>query len=391
MDHYTHWRGDLALAGELGVRALRWGVPWYRVEPRQGTFDWRWTDEVVPYLVDELRILPIVDLMHYGCPMWLEREFDNPDYPRAVARYARAFAERYGASLHWYTPLNEPLVNAQWCGLRGLWPPYLRGERGYVRLLMQLAEGIVRTVEAVRDVQPAATMVHVEATGLTRSPRADLEPIVREDQLRRYVMYDLITGRVTPEHPLYPWLVRNGASPDALRELAARAISIDVLGLNFYPQWSTEALDVDPRGRLVRRPTELDGAGFSELLRSYHERYQAPIMVTETSAQGADGLRSAWLRNSLAAIRFARGEGIPVVGYTWFPLLTMIEWHYRFGRRPKEDYLIELGLFRLNAAAPRWRSTPLVDEFKYAVEHAAEAVGALIGASMPQRDGDQPI
>lgn len=88
IDHYTHWREDLALAKSLGVQALRWGVPWYRIEPKAGEFDWRWTDQVIPYLVDDLKINPIIDLMHYGCPFWLEREFANPDYPQRVADYA---------------------------------------------------------------------------------------------------------------------------------------------------------------------------------------------------------------------------------------------------------------------------------------------------------------
>src|SRR5690348_4119806 len=39
MGHYQHWREDLALARDLGLHALRWGIPWYRVEPKQGQFD----------------------------------------------------------------------------------------------------------------------------------------------------------------------------------------------------------------------------------------------------------------------------------------------------------------------------------------------------------------
>ena len=75
MGHYEHWREDLALGRELGVQAIRWGMPWYRVEPLPGEFDWSWTDQVIPYLVEELKITPILDLMHYGCPFWLRREF----------------------------------------------------------------------------------------------------------------------------------------------------------------------------------------------------------------------------------------------------------------------------------------------------------------------------
>jgi beta-glucosidase len=376
MDHYAHWREDLALAADLGVRALRWGIPWYRVEPAPGEFDWSWIDQVIPYLVEQLGIVPIIDLMHYGCPLWLEREFANPDFSRAVASYARAFAERYGALVRWYTPLNEPIVNAQWCGLFGRWPPYLRGENGYVRILLQLADGILRTVEAIRAVQSNSVFVHVEASGITRAAQADLESVAGEDQLRRYIVLDLVTGRVSPQHPLFTWLVWHGASPDLLRSFVERAIGLDVLGLNFYPQWSTESLQVNARGQLVRRPVETDGAAFSELLHLYYQRYATPIVITETSAHGTDQLRSAWLQSSLATIKHVRHSGMPVLGYTWFPMFTMIDWRYRFGTRPSDDYRIELGLYRLDTGGPRrWRRTPLVDEYRQAIRQAQANVG----------------
>ena len=96
MGHYEHWREDLRLVADLGLKMVRWGIPWYRVEPFQpGEFDWRWTDQVIPYMVQELGITPIVDLMHYGCPFWLRREFASAEYPAAVAAYAAAFARRY--------------------------------------------------------------------------------------------------------------------------------------------------------------------------------------------------------------------------------------------------------------------------------------------------------
>ena len=155
MGHYEHWRQDLALVRDLGLKLVRWGVPWYRVEPFQpGAYDWSWTDQVIPYMVEELGIAPIVDLMHYGCPFWLRREFASPEYPAAVASYATAFAQRYRDQVHWYTPLNEPIVTALYCGQRGLWPPYLRSENGYVHILLQAIEGIIETSAALLSVNP---------------------------------------------------------------------------------------------------------------------------------------------------------------------------------------------------------------------------------------------
>ncbi|MDB5034709.1 MAG: glycoside hydrolase family 1 [Chlorobi bacterium] len=388
MGHYEHWREDLALARDLGVRGLRWGIPWYRVEPQQGVFDWSWTDQVIPYLVRDLGITPIIDLMHYGCPLWLQREFVNRDYPRAVAAYAAAFAERYSTLIKLYTPLNEPLVNSLMCGKRGVWPPYLRGDAGYIRMMLQLVRGIIETVEAIKSVDPASVMVHVEATGLTRAVRDDLHALAMEDQHRGYLYYDLITGRVDRNHPLFPWLIRNGASPDDLAAIAARKIPIDMLGLNFYPQWSTQQLYLDPRGRLAYRATEQDGSGFAVLIEDFHRRYQAPIIVTETSAFGSDELRAAWLDASLGAVRGLRGRGVPVVGYTWFPLFTMIDWRYRFGRGPVDQYRLELGLFRLKDTMEgdrdgRWSGTPLVEHFCRYVNNPEMAVGPFVPAETP--------
>lgn len=386
MGHYDHWREDLAVARDVGFNALRWGVPWYRIEPERGKYDWSWTDEVLPYLVEELGIRPIVDLMHYGCPFWLRREFTSDEYPTAVAEYAAAFANRYSKLATWYTPLNEPIVNALMCGKRGLWPPYLRGDRGYVRIMLQLAKGILKTVEAIRENSPGAIMVDVEATGLSRAARQDLEILAVEEQRRGYLCYDLLTGKLTPHHPLFSWLVRNGASPDDLAAFVATPRSIDIIGMNFYPQWSRQQLYIDKKGMLASRSVVEDGDGFASLIRDYHQRYQVPIIVTETSAYGSDETRAQWLDASLGAVRQLRGEGVPVIGYTWFPFFTMIDWRYRFGRGPVEQYSIELGLYRLNwgSNGGRWRSTPLVERFCNYINNPEKAIGPLASNHIAQ-------
>ena len=91
MSHYQHWREDLALVGDLGLRAVRWGVPWYRVEPFQpGEFDWRWTDQVLPYLVGGCPY-PMTELQN-----WYTEEvptagvvFDTPQGEVVVERHKK--------------------------------------------------------------------------------------------------------------------------------------------------------------------------------------------------------------------------------------------------------------------------------------------------------------
>lgn len=379
MNHYEHWREDIALARTASLRALRWGVPWYKVEPEKGKFNWEWVDEVIPYMVEEVGITPIIDLMHYGCPFWLEREFANPDYPSRVRDYAAAFAERYSKFIKWYTPLNEPIVNSLMCGKRGLWPPYLRGDGGYIRIMLQLARGILKTVEAIKKIDPGAIMVHVEATGLSRAARQDLEALAVEEQRRGFLCYDLITGRVTQDHPLFSWLVRNGEPPDDLARIAERPLSLDVMGMNFYPQWSTQQLYLDKKGRLAYRPIEENSIGFEKLIDDYYQRYKVPIIITETSAHGTDAVRSRWLESSVAAVKHLRSRAVPVLGYTWFPLFTMIDWRYRFGRRPVEEYRLELGLYKLDGdqGQGRWQTTSIVEQLRGYINNPDDSIGEL--------------
>jgi len=379
MGHYQHWREDLSLGRDLGLKAMHWGAPWYKIEPEPGKFDWSWTDEVIPYMVEELKIRPIVDLMHYGCPFWLDREFANKKYPDLVARYTAAFVERYKDLVSWYTPLNEPIINSLMCGMRGLWPPYLKGDRGYIRLMLQLASGIIKTSKAIKSIQPDSTLVHVEATGMTRTARKDLAILAREEQHRGYLCYDLVTGRILDEHLLFSWLVRNGASPDALEELAKDPIELDVIGMNFYPQWSTKLLYIDKRGKLAFQETEPEGHGFKDMIRDYYERYRVPIMITETSAVGSDEIRERWLESSVSMIKDLRQSNVPVIGYTWFPLFTMIDWRYRFSTEPLENFYLELGLYKLNreTSKPRWIETPLVPKIKDYIANTEAAVGSM--------------
>lgn len=339
--HYENWRADLDLAAASGAAMIRYGVPWYRVNPEPETWDWSWTDEVFDHML-ALGLIPIVDLMHYGCPLWLEREFANPDYPERVSRYARRFAGRYGDRIRHYTPLNEPLINAIYCGEDGRWPPMLTGDTGFVALTKQLARGVVMTQRGIRDTVPAAVLVHVEATFRYANSPAHAERI-RFLEERSYLFYDLFFGRVGEDHQLRGYLSRNGFTDEDFAYFRDNPAEPDVLGLNYYPHMTT--VELLPGGG--RRGAWCGAEGLEELIRAFHARYERPIFITETSVPGPPGDRIEWLDESLEMVRRLRDEGLPVVGYTWWPLFSLVDWDYREGRKPAKDYLWHMGLHDL--------------------------------------------
>jgi beta-glucosidase/6-phospho-beta-glucosidase/beta-galactosidase len=106
---------------------------------------------VIGYMVEELKITPIIDLIHYGCPLWLERGFANKDYPQRVAEYSAAAAERYKHLTKCYTPLNEPIITALIVrkNERALAALSSRWKRLH-KIDAADRQGIIRTVKAIK-------------------------------------------------------------------------------------------------------------------------------------------------------------------------------------------------------------------------------------------------
>ncbi len=337
--HYTHWREDLDLVAESGAEFVRWGVPWYLVEPEPGVFDWSWTDQVAAYMA-ERGIRCIVDLMHYGTPTWLENSFINTQYPERVAAYGRAVAERYRGVWNDFTPLNEPIVNAEWCGEMGKWPPYLTGIDGFLTVVKALAKGMVRTQQEIAEANPDAVFVHVDAgfryEGETVPPREILEE-------RRFVALDLIMGRVDDAHPLRGWLGEHGYTEPELAWFRDNAVRPDVMGVNYYPVFTTIRMDEDG----VKHPVTAGTAGLRDLVQLYHDRYGIPIVITETSLVGTPEEKIAWLGESVAEVEAMRAEGVGIIGYTWFPFLDLVDWLYRFDDKPVDEWMLDFGLVTL--------------------------------------------
>jgi beta-glucosidase len=376
-EHYERFADDFALASGVGAELVRWGVPWHRIAGDPRRWDWSWTDRAVDALLGA-GLRPIVDLLHYGTPLWLEDQFAHPDYPRHVAEYGFRFAERYGDRVTDYTPVNEPVVHALFSGEYGYWPPYLTGGDGFATIAANLARGFVRTQRAIAEtIGDAATFVHVDAAMSFVGDDVATEHRDEAARLRHQVhlVEDLVTGRVDGAHPLRGQLA--GVVSDAeLAWFAEHAVRPDVMGVNYYPRHSTELFEAGVRhggGFADPRPSVDRGAeGLREAVVSYAERYGAPVMITETCVTGTVAERLAWLDAVVAASDDLRAEGVPLVGLTWWPLFDMYEWTWRHSDRPRADHLLTMGLYALEES-PAGLSrvpTPLVDAYRaHALRH----------------------
>ena len=374
--HYKLWQSDIDLVAETGVQAVRWGIPWHIVQPSADKWDWEWTDRALEHLVTVKGITPILDLMHYGTPMWLDNSFINASYPQRVAEYTAAVVARYKSLVKYYTQLNEPMVNASMSGFKAEWPPYLSGDDGYVKLALAIARGIVLSTQAIKAEQAEAVTVQVEALWHTFTRDVSLKARAARANARQFLCFDLASGHVDDDHVLFEYLRENGMTDAELHWFQQNPVSFDIFGANYYP-WSYAELRMHPNGKPYTVVRRASGHKIELILREAWERYHMPIMITETSSNGDAKARARWMDETVDVVCSLREEGIPIIGYTWFPLFTMVDWEYRKGRRTLDKYLVHLGLYDSafdEEGILRRQETPLVKHYQ---EHMARPMSPV--------------
>ncbi len=377
--HYERWRDDLGLVAELGVPCARYGVPWHRIQPERSVWDWTFPDEALGRLL-ELGVDPQVDLVHYGLPAWIENAFLHPDYPKFVAEYAARLAERFKGRITWYTPLNEPRITGWYCGRLGWWPPFRRSWSGFVALMLAIARGMVETVKALESVDPEIVPYFVDATDLFDTDEPEFRDEAKQRQEIVFLALDLVSGRIDETHLLWRWLLKHGAREDELNWFLDNAVEVPVIGMNLYPMFTQKKLLRDAGGRFRIRMPYADADLITRLGRLYYERYRVPLMISETASIGSLRRRLDWLDRSVAATRELREEGVPLVGYTWWPMFALVTWAYRQGRRPVAEHLAQMGLWDIvpDEADPLRRvRTSAVDSYRQLVAGGVNAVGKL--------------
>jgi beta-glucosidase len=373
--HYDRVEADLGLMREIGVSAARYGIPWHRIQPDRGRWEWDFVDRAIDRLL-ELGIEPIVDLVHYGLPPWIENAYLHPDFPSYMADYAAQVARRYAGRVFAYTPLNEPRITAWYCGRLGWWPPFQRGWRGFVAVMLGVCRGIVESVQALRAVDTDILIAHVDATDLYVATDEEFQAEAAHRQEIVFLALDLVSGRVGAGHPLAEWLLRQGATEAQLEWFRARPVELSLVGINLYPMFTLKTARRTLQGGLRWKMPYADGNIVEKLGEMYWQRYGAPVFVSETASVGSVARRSMWLDDSLAAVARLRARGVPLVGYTWWPLFALVTWAYRQGSREPAYYLKQMGLWDLDAKLARVPTT-LVQEYRELTESGCAVVGQL--------------
>jgi dTDP-4-dehydrorhamnose reductase len=353
---------DLERIASLGIRTIRFPLLWEELAPSaRGEIDWTVADAQMKR-VQELGLRPIVGLVHHGSgPKYTS--LVDPQFPELLAEYARAVAERY-PWVEAFTPVNEPLTTARFSGLYGLWFPHGRDDAIFCRTLLTQVRAIAAAMCAVRNVNPNALLVQTEDLGRTLStPTLGYQADFEND--RRWLPFDLLSGRLDPDGPVWSYLRWAGVAEEELLHVLAEPCAPDVIGINHYVTSSRflddnvalyAAHEIGGNGRhryadvtAVRAPA----AGFyepEELLRETWVRYRTPVAVTEAHLCSTREEQLRWLGEIWRAGEALRREQTPVLAVTAWSLMGAYDWDSLL-TRPDGHY--EPGAFDLRSEPPR--------------------------------------
>jgi dTDP-4-dehydrorhamnose reductase len=353
---------DLDLFAGLGIRALRYPVLWERTAPADiASADWSWADERLGRIRD-LGMAPIVGLVHHGSGP-RHTSLVDPAFPVGVASFAQAVAGRYPWVNH-YTPINEPLTTARFSGLYGHWYPHGHDDATFVRVLLNECRAVVLSMRAIRATNPSALLIQTDDLGKTFSTpllayQADLE------NERRWVTFDLLCGCLTPDRPMWGWLLSQGVSDADLRWFLRNPCPPDIIGINHYlssERYLDEDLDRFPldthggNGRhayadvLAARVLADGPLGPRGLLEECWQRYHLPIAVTEAHNGCTREEQLRWFLEVWDAAESLRRQGVDIRAVTAWSLLGAYDWDALVTR---ETGRYEPGVFDIRGGSPR--------------------------------------
>ncbi|WP_375437470.1 family 1 glycosylhydrolase [uncultured Hymenobacter sp.] len=315
-DHYNRYKEDLGLVKEMGLKVLRYNLPYYLIQKAPGKYDWEFADQAMAEM-QRLGITPILDLMHFGVPDWIGN-FQNPELPVFFAEYCGAVARRY-PWVRFYTPVNEIYVTARASAKDGIWNEQLKDDRAFITAMKHITAASIMGTQQIARHRPDCVIVQSESAEYIHEMRAVPTPEICLTNKLRFLSLDLLYAHPLDSEVLL-YCLDNGMTRQELDWfMAGEPPGYQVMGNDYYGR--NERI-IKPDGTFCQAE---DVLGWYTMTRQYYERYRKPVMHTETNTFDAKDAE-CWLWKQWVNVMRIRQDGIPVIGFTWYSLLDQLDW-----------------------------------------------------------------
>ncbi|MBR2685242.1 MAG: family 1 glycosylhydrolase [Erysipelotrichaceae bacterium] len=360
VDFYHHYKEDIRLFGEMGMRMFRLSIAWPRIypnadedEPNQEGLDFYRSvfEECRKYGIE-----PLVTISHYDDPLAIDLKYGSWSNPKVIdfyEKYARTlFREFKGLVKYWLTfnEINMLMMLPKFSGLTGE-----KAAAAYSNAYLQLHHKFLASAKAVKaahEIDPNMMVGCMIAGGPSTYPMTcdpkDVLQAMKEQQENFYCSDVQVRGEYGP-YSQRMW-DEVGAKFEITEEdkKLLKEGHVDFYSYSYYSTGvSTTHKDVGEMGggnfvASVKNPYlkysdwgwSMDPDGLRYTLNVLYNRYLCPIMVVENGLGAYDKVeedgsihdpyRIDYLRGHIKAMDEALSDGVDLIGYTTWGCIDIV-------------------------------------------------------------------
>lgn len=380
-DHYHHYKEDVALMKECGLKAYRFSIAWTRIFPNgNGEVNQAGVD-FYNRLIDELisaDIVPIVTIYHFEYPQGLIDQYGGWIDRRSIddyVNYAEFLFKTYGDRVKYWLTINEQdhVVHMPFrLGLKA-GNIYENEKAGFLanhNMCVATAKAISKCHKLVENGKIGPAVCFDMMYPASNKPEDVLAWMDAMD-IRNYYILDMnVRGEYNGTFCKYL------EDRDMMPQIYPGDMELmkenkpDFIAFNYYASKSVSAFPTDMEHKIgdikikllpaeeagiykVVKNTnlnatlwgwEIDDTGLESVCRLLWERYQLPVIITENGFGNKEDLpedgsmiqdddRIDYLSRHLAAVKRAMNVGVSCLGYCAWSFMDIVSGHSGFSKR----------------------------------------------------------
>ena len=346
VDHYHHWKEDIALMAGMGFNVYRFSICWSRIFPtgeeeqpnEEGLkFYENMIDEMEKYGME-----PLITIHHDELPIHLANKYDGWSSRHTIdcyVKYCRTLFERFGGRCRYWLTFNE--INA----VRGFVAcgTHKCDNQTHYNAAHNMFLASALAVKLGHEMMPGSQFGAMYAASALYPATCKPEDVFRHMQKRRetYFFMDVMARGYYPSYT-QDIFNRRGVTLKTQTgdEEILRGGTLDFISFSYYRSntISTETvsnvISGDPNPYLEMTPWgwPVDPVGLRYVLNEFYDRYQKPLFIVENGLGAVDQVeedgtvqddyRIAYLKDHLKEMMKAMNvDGVECLGYTmWGPM-----------------------------------------------------------------------
>ena len=359
IDHYHHWKEDIALFAEMGFKVYRFSIAWTRIFPTgedavANEAGLKFYEE----LIDTLHgygIEPLITLCHFDLPIALLEKYGGWKDHRTIdafIRYCDVVFRRFKGKVKYYLTFNEinMLMHLPFGGAGAVFGPGEDPDKVKYQIAHHELVASAKAVALCHAIDPEAKVGCMLAGGTYYPWSCDPEDVfsaIQQDHVNYFFSDIQVRGRYAPY--AIKEMARRGVTPrmEPEDEATLRAGCVDFVSFSYYssrcisahPE-KTGAMQTTNAAKTLRNPHlkasewgwQIDPLGLRIVLNNLYDRYQLPLFIVENGLGAKDTVepdgsihdsyRIDYLREHIKAMEQAVNEdGVDLIGYTtWGPI-----------------------------------------------------------------------